>query len=219
MLKQSSDGRCVFDSSNHSYWLGSKQLTGVTTHIKQHKQSQNFDLIAEKYAKKNNLLKDDVLAQWAEKSLKSRENGTKVHEMIERWFHTGEIVKPEGKELIAANFINDYFLSGRLKPVDCETVVYNEKLGLATQIDMIARNPQGDYFQIDWKTNEQIKDNAFGRYMLEPYQYLPDADYYHYSLQVALAENMCKDYLIKESFIVHIGEENYNIIKPSKVWL
>ncbi len=219
MLRQSADGLCVFDSSNNSYWLGSKRLRGVTSYIAKHKQPQDFDKIASAYARKHNLLKEDVLAQWAEKSLKSRENGTKVHDMIERWFYTGEIVKPEGKETVAANFINDFFLSKRLTPVECEMVVYNEKLGLASMIDMIAKNPEGDYFILDWKTNESIKYESYNRFMLEPYQALPDADYYHYSLQVALYENMCKEYLIKESFLVHIGEENYNIIKPSKVWL
>lgn len=214
--KWSKDKKCFFNPETFSYHLGRKKLESVTRFIDKYKNYVDFDLVAEKYAAKHGLDKFKVLAEWKEKGRLSRENGIAVHKVIENYILNGEI-KPDPalkKESLAIQFIKDFFVSNRLKPVECELVVYNDKL--ASQVDCIAQNSLGEYFLFDWKTNEQIKKDSFGKQMLAPFVILPDAPFYHISLQVGIYEKIC-GFDIKQSYIVHFDDEKYNMLKPEKI--
>lgn len=214
--KWSKDGKCFFNPDTYSYHSNGKKLEGLSKFIERHKNYVDFDKVAEKYAEKNGLDKFKVLAEWKEKGRVSRENGIAVHKVIENFIINGEL-RPSTdfkKESLAIDFINDFFVSNRLKPIECERVIYNSIL--ATQVDCIAQNAVGENFLFDFKTNEQIKRDSFGRQMLNPFTGLPDAPFYHISLQVRISEAIC-GYQIKQSYIVHFDDEKYNMIKPEKI--
>ncbi len=216
--KWSKDGKCFFNPETWSYHLNGKKLESLTKFIDRHKNYVDFDKVAERYAEKHGLDKFKVLAEWKEKGRVSRENGIAVHKVIENYIINGELrpISAWKKESLAIGFINDFFVSNRLIPIVCEAVVYNDKI--ATQVDCIAKNEAGENFLFDWKTNETIKSDSFGKQMLAPFTQLPDAPFYHMSLQVRVTEAIC-GYAIKQSYIVHFDDEKYNMIKPEKIEL
>ncbi len=212
-MKYSKDGVVSFDEKTHSYFNGSKRLTSVTQYIKQFKPVFDSDLIASKYAKKHNLIKEDVLKMWSDKASESCEMGTVVHKIFEDYILNNpvDINNDYVKSKIAIKFIEDYFLSKRLIPVETEYIVYNDHL--AGQVDCIAKNNNNEYFIIDWKTNKQINFQNKWQKMLNDYSYLDDCNYNHYSIQLSKYKEMCSEYVIKDCFIVHLKEDDYQIIK------
>jgi hypothetical protein len=216
MLKYSKDGKVSFDSEKHIYTRlnDGKILKGVTGLISQYKNPFDKDAVAEKYCAKHGLIKEDVLEEWDMKGKVSRNQGTVIHKIFEDFITTGKIVKPciYNNEIQAERFIKDFFLKGRLIPVETEMIVYNESV--ASQIDFIARTVEGDHFIFDPKTNKAIEKNSYGKMMLAPFSHIPDASFYHYSIQVSIYKKICKEYNVKQCFIIHINDTGYNIIKP-----
>ena len=66
-------------------------------------------------------------------------------------------------------------------------MVYHEELKLAGSIDMVYENPEDNTLSIyDWKRAKEItKTNGFNKYAkTECIDYLPDTNFWHYSLQL-----------------------------------
>jgi hypothetical protein len=217
MIKYSKDGRVSFNPETHTYLLGDKYLQGVTGLISKYKNKFDAEKVATAYALKYGLDKDELLKQWELKGKQSCEHGTAVHSVFETYILNGQIVVTGkySKEPVAVKFIDDFFKTERLIPVEAELIVYNECI--ASQIDCIAKNKKGQHFIIDWKTNEKIETNGYKKYMLYPFHLYPDACFYHYSLQLSFYKELCKEYKIEGLFIVHIDEQDYNIIKAENI--
>jgi ATP-dependent exoDNAse (exonuclease V) beta subunit len=73
-----------------------------------------------------------------------------------------------------------------LKPYRTEWTVYHEDLKLAGSIDMVYENPDGTLSIYDWKRSKDItRINNFNKYALtECISHMPDANFWHYSLQL-----------------------------------
>ncbi len=173
--------------------------------------------VATSFALKKGLNKEDLLREWEEKSKASIDCGHSVHKVFEN-FILNKKIKLSGihqKELVAEKFIKEVFHANRLYPVDAEIVVHNGYL--ASEIDAIVKNKKGEYFILDWKTNSKIETMSYGKLMLLPFDFLPDASFFHYSLQLNIYEHLCTDFDISKSFIVHIMDNDYEIIKPAKI--
>jgi hypothetical protein len=194
-----------------------KRLEGVTSYIERFKNKFDADKIAGLFAKKHGLIKEEVLAEWEEAGRVSCKNGHAVHGVFEKYILTKEIIFPgvHEKEIVAEKFIKDFFYTNRLTPVEAEMIVYNDSL--ASQIDCIARNPHGEYFIFDWKTSKEVKKDSFNKFMLEPYCHVPDSNFYHYSFQLSLYKELCKEYKIRDCFIVHIDQSDYKIHKYQQI--
>ncbi len=219
-MKYSKDGQVVFNSDTHTYYKGEKRLLGVTSFISRYHEKFDAPVEAVKYAKKHGLDPVALLAEWEAKGLQSRTEGTATHLVLERYCETRsfdnlltDVITP--KQLVAAKFINDYFRTKKLTPVAWEYIVYGENL--ATQIDLIAKSEKGFYYAFDYKTSKEVSKNGYGKRMFKPYHELPDANYFHYSIQVSIGKQLCRDYDIKDLFIIHIGLENYEIIKADYI--
>jgi hypothetical protein len=219
MNKYSKDGKVRFNEEAHTYFLGNKKLFGVTSLISKYKNKFDSELMATNYAIKHNLDKDDVLKEWKEKGEYSCNQGTEVHRIIENYILTGNIEQSNiyPKEKVAVKFIEEIFKTNKLTPVETEMIVYNDSI--ASQIDLIAKNDKNDYFIFDFKTNSKIEINSFNKYMLEPFNTLPDASFYHYSIQLSIYKKLCKEYEIKDIYIIHIDEENYHFIKAALIFI
>ena len=220
MEKYSKDGKVLFNEDNHTYFLGDKQLTSVTTYIGKYKNEFKRNIIASRIAKRDGVSKEEVLAEWKAKGDYAREMGKTIHKIFEDYHEQKKIILPEiyDKEKPAVKCIEDIFETGRLETVAVEYIVYNDNL--AGQIDMIAKNPKGEHFILDWKTNNSIDKEAYGnKKMLLDFHKYPDSNYYHYSIQLRVYQQLCKDYDIKDCFIVHIDEDSYKIMKTEKIKL
>jgi hypothetical protein len=217
MIKYSKDGKVSFNSETHTYLLGDKYLQGVTGLISKYKNKFDAEKVAAAYALKHGLDKDELLKQWELKGKQACEHGTAVHKVFETFGLTGKIETTGlySKETIAVKFINEVFKTNRLIPVEVEIIVYNNCI--ASQIDMVAKNSIGEYFKFDWKTNDKIEKNGYGKFMLFPFNIYPDACFYHYSTQLTIYDHLCNEYKTKGSYIVHIDEQDYNIIKAENI--
>lgn len=215
-MKYSKDGLVKFDENRHIYKLGEKTLTSVTQYISKYKPVFESDLIAEKYANKHGLNKQDVLNLWNKKAIESCEIGTFVHKIFEDYILGNKILLNDKylKCNTAIKFIEDFFENERLIPVETEYIVYNDEL--AGQIDCIAKNKLNEYFILDWKTNNDIKYSNQWQNMIGIYNHLSNCSFNHYSIQLGIYKKLCKEYNIKDCFIVHLKDLDYDIIKIDK---
>ena len=213
MIKYSKNKKVKFNEDDHSYFLGDKKLESVTSYVSRFKNIFDTDSIAEKYAKKNKLNKDTVIEQWNIKRELSAKKGTAIHKIFEHYILTN-VVKLSNQyeeENIANKFIDDYFKSKKLIPLETELIVYNKEL--AGQVDCIAKDNKDNIYILDWKTNQKIDTESYqNKKMLGMYSHLPDCNFYHYSLQLSLYKKMI-DCKIINCYIVHITEKDYKIIK------
>lgn len=223
MNKLSADGRALFNSGNHTYTLdGKTNLTSVTTFISRFKNKFDSDYHANRIAIREGKTKEIVLKEWKDKADLSCSVGTYIHSIVENYILTGEIKTNSSiatpKELIIIKFINDYFVTGRLIPVLTEHIAYNNLI--AGQIDLICKNKVGDFFILDFKTNKSIDEYSYGKLMLPPFNYLNDANFYHYSLQLSIYRELLlqmKTHRISDCFLVHIQDDGYKFIKCDNI--
>lgn len=214
-MKFSKDGIVSFDESTHSYYKGGNRLTSVTTFIGKYKNKFDSEYNSKRIAIREGKTQDQVLKEWSDKALKSTIMGTHIHKIFEDYIN-GLEYKDSGvyqKEKVAIKFINEMFLTERLRPIDCEDIVYNQFL--AGQVDCKAEDQKGNRYILDWKTNEEISTNNWGKNMLGIFSHIPDCTMNHYFIQPSIYQRL--DGNIKECYVVHIMESDYKIIKVKNV--
>lgn len=218
-MKHSEDGSVHFDAKKHTYTKDGRQLQGVTSLISKFKQPFDKDGQALKYAIKNGLDKDAVLAEWEAKGKAAIDQGNAVHQIFEDYILQGHVGggTQYPKQDSARRFIADIFAPARLVPVEAECIVHNDHI--ASMIDCIARDANGNHYILDWKTNKDVSADGWGRTMLPPFDHLPDATFYHYSLQLSFYRLLLKKYEIKEAYIVHIKDDGYDFIKHQNIFI
>ena len=216
MKKYSKDKKVVFYEDSHSYYLGDKRLTSITQYISKFKTPFDRDRISKEYAKKHNRKQEDVLAEWDKKAKDSTDMGSFVHKIFEDFIDGKEIETREDypKCKVAEKIIEELF-SSRLTPVATELIVYTDKY--AGQIDCIAKNDKGEHFILDWKTNGKIDKSNYWQTMKGKFSQYDDCALNHYSIQLRAYQSMCKEYDIKNCFIVHLKEDSYEIIEAKKI--
>jgi hypothetical protein len=125
----------------------------------------------------------------------------------------------------------EYFLqfikdTPHLKPYRTEWTIYNEDIKMAGSIDMVYENPDGSLSIYDWKRVKEInKTNNFKTYAItESIDYIPDTNFWHYSLQlnsykVLLESKYNKK--ITDLYLVKLHPENisnsYELIKCAEL--
>jgi len=234
-MKYSKNKKVSFDSGTHSYFLKDKKLTSVTTLINKFKNEFDSDFWSKKIAKKENTTQEAILKKWKDKAFKSTEIGTAIHKIFEDYTNVNYCVtngklefeynklNPEFsedfnlKKEVSLKFINDFFLTKRLIPVESEFIVYNDFL--AGQLDMICKDQEGNFYILDFKTNEKIDTYSYGKSMKGIFSHLDDASYFHYCLQLSIYKKMLKEYDIKKIFLVHITAEKYEFIECRDVMI
>lgn len=216
-IKYSKDKRIAFTTHDHVYidTKTGKRLTSVTQLVSKYKSPFDKDKISKAYAKKHKMAQEEVLELWAEKADTAATMGTYLHKMFEDYIIDGIVPEPSGlylKEETVKSFIEDLFIPNRLYPMETELIVYNDNY--AGQIDCIAMDNQNRFYILDWKSNKKIDYANRWQTMLPPYDLYEDVNLFHYSLQLKIYKELCKEYDITDCYIVHIGEpeEGYSII-------
>jgi ATP-dependent exoDNAse (exonuclease V) beta subunit len=227
-MKYSNDNSVVFNDKNHTYFLGSKQLTSVTTFINQFKNKFDSDYHSKRIAEKQGVTQEEILKLWSDKAKKSSEIGTAIHKIFEDYIDgkfsviSNEIeidfmeLEPDylidfyHKSKSAIQFIKDFFVTDRLIPIYTEHIVYNENL--AGQVDLICKDKKDNWYILDFKTNEKIETFSYNKKMLGIFNEINDCNFYHYSLQLSIYKKMFKE-PIKGLYIVHIKSDGYEFIE------
>lgn len=176
-----------FDPIKHKYYndAGTEYIS-VTTLIGKYESPKDRVKMARTFLRNRPHLQmtiHEVIAMWDKNLKDAGERGTKYHE------------KQEQKELKDSNIINksnfhDYLfnidISNLPDGVYPELRIFNHKLGLAGHADKITVKNR-DVWIGDHKTNKKgIQKNSYrDQRMLEPLHFLPDCNYYHYTLQLS----------------------------------
>jgi len=131
-------------------------------------------------------------------------------ELLAQYENNNDCIDPS-KEW--SQFIAFVQANPHLKPYRTEWKVYDEELKLAGSIDMVYENEDGTLSIYDWKRCKDItKTNGFGRSALtECIDYLPDANFWHYSLQLNTYKTILeKNYgkIVKELYLVQLHPDN-----------
>lgn len=229
-MKWSNDKRVSFCPETHSYFLKGKRLTSVTTLLSKFKNEFDSEYWSKVIAKRENVTQEEILAKWKEKAFKSTEIGTAIHKIFEDYTEKkyalihGELsfdynkLKPEYaidfnlKKNQALRFVKDFFLTNRIIPVHSEYIAYNESI--AGQVDMICRDREGNFYILDFKTNEKIDFESYkSKKMLGVLDFVEDCSYYHYCLQLSIYKELLKEFNIRKLFLVHITTEDYFFIE------
>jgi ATP-dependent exoDNAse (exonuclease V) beta subunit len=144
-----------------------------------------------------NLTPDQILIKWQVDNRRSLDEGNYVHAKLEQIFNK-ELVVEHRPDLVPDEYINTYVAFVR-KLFNVEGVVVypeyrlnNKQFKLAGTTDLkIVYNGATSF--LDYKTNKKITYTAkYGKYFLEPINFVPQCEYYEYTIQMSLYAFMDK---------------------------
>lgn len=152
-----------FFEDSHTYFVAGKRFPSVTGIINKFTDEFNTDLEAERYAKKNNFDKDDVIHGWDGEGLLGTTKGSRVHlfgEDYAKWKYFGIGDKPRVtcKQCLGViQFWNELPLY--IVPVALEIQMYSKKYGYCGTADILCYDTLNNKFILyDYKTNKKIFD-------------------------------------------------------------
>lgn len=211
-----------FDEKNHKYTYGERELTSVTTFIKKHFPEFDTKKISKLVAKarrnkgeKNNKGKPitawDVRKEWKLSGEKASSAGSLTHYEIEEYIRGNiddcvcDVFTPKAKQAIKWLYKSPLTNSSMV----AEKKIYDLELGLAGTIDLLCVR-EGSVTLVDWKTNKAISKKSKARGSdAKGFAGLPNANYYHYQLQLTLYAYLLerKGYKIDELLLVHLLDD------------
>ena len=213
------DVKIKFQKNGHKYWINDSEtnVCSVTTYIKNF--FKKFDtqkiinniLKSDKYKnpdyKYHNMLYEQIEKLWSDNSTMSSNAGTDLHEDIEKFYNNLEI---NNTSIEFKQFLNFYEDHKTFEIYRTEWLIFNEDLKISGSVDAVFINEDGTLSIYDWKRSKDIKydSDEYGDYPLE---YLPNTNFYHYSLQLNMYKNIlerCYGFKIKDMFLIVIHPEN-----------
>jgi len=214
-----------FNADQHRYFLNGRELTSVTTKIKEFQKPFDRDGKARRVAEKEGRNVAEVLAEWEASGERGRRLGITVHEHIQK-----TLLGTENGQLALDPFMGlstklpeivsfDRFWS-QLAPLvsyckeHVEWVIGDEELGVAGTVDTMLFSPEtGKYHLWDWKTGKFDLNNRWEN-LLRPFAHLDACKLHIYSLQVSLyrliiERNTGLD--LGDSYLVHLTENGHQV--------
>lgn len=214
-----------FFEESHSYLMdGEHAMTSASTLIKSHFPEFETEKIAQRYADKRGLKKEDVIKAWEENTQRACDFGTMVHTWAERML-LGESLevldkipkdeKGEAYYLSLKKYYLEHFIK-RYKLIEAEMTVFHPDFFVAGTMDILAEEIRtGKICVLDWKTNKAIEKfcdfNRFGKGFL---RHMDDCNFSHYSLQLNLY-----DLILREQYAMDPNKMERRVlhITPEKV--
>ncbi|MCK5788251.1 MAG: hypothetical protein KAH32_04605 [Chlamydiia bacterium] len=216
-----------------------KSPTGILSAFKEKFDSER---ISEQYVKKHNL---DISAlelrkQWEEKARVASDRGSKLHAYCEsiydKWDFGSIPDEPQARHAEDALRVLE---SGGWKLIQTELLVYNTKLKLAGQVDLLLKkrfkDSKGNKVTrmgiFDYKfLKEPIQKKSFYNYstkkykmMTGPFKHLMDCNYFHYSIQMELYRMLMgkAGKKVARKTLVIMTEDDYNFVEgyDMKIWV
>lgn len=207
--------------------------TSVTSLIDEYTNTFDEDKAAEAKADKLGISKEELLNEWHFNRDFSCVKGTLTHAYNEYLWQNKKynydkeyVVNMFGKDVIepiwdklksvSEKFYDKY--KDNLVPIGLEQVIGSIDYDIAGTIDFLAYSKKLDaLIIIDYKTNKEIRSKAFNdQRMLEPLTEVPDVNYYHYSLQLAIYKYLLEQEtnlnIYSKKYLVWINENNDNFV-------
>lgn len=209
--RHSLDDLIKFNQYDHSYIVRNRVLESVTTIIENLFPKFDTEYHAKLKAAKLGTTIQSVIEMWQKDAERSREEGTKMHSLIDKYLH-GE--KPSyNKEL---ELFESFTRIIPLKPFRTEWAIYDLASGIAGTVDYIDYQ-NGKYTLYDWKRSEKLianglpaKSDPFGGKGLFPIEHIENCPYYHYALQLSFYR-----YILEKDYNIQIDKMCLGIFHPS----
>lgn len=214
-----------FDDESHTYSRNDVEYKSVTTFIKQFFSDFDAEAVAQskaysygKYADKS---KQEVLDMWQQKA----DDGTAVHEQIERYIQGQKPQDVYDKARQGINYwdkVNDEMFIFDVQP---ELQVFHDEYKLAGTIDVAykhnnkATGAKRQISLIDWKTNKAIYKTPYNEGDTGTHELtdgVPDCNWNHYSLQLSLYAHILEDQFDENIYkleLVHLKQDEYEVHK------
>ena len=186
------DNHILFDEGPHIYTIkGDSNYMSVTKWNHSHFEAFNPDKVIQnmmaspkwpqsKYFGKT---KQEIKDLWHKNGREASTAGTKLHYDIE-CFYNSQLPKNDSIEY--QYFLRFHRLHGALlQPYRTEWMIWDKELKFAGSIDMVFEEENGMLQIYDWKRCKQIKkSNPWRSATTKCIDYLPDSNFWHYSLQL-----------------------------------
>jgi hypothetical protein len=176
----------IFEPINHTYHTkNGKELISVSKFI--HHFGNPFDpdgSILIKCAKKEGISPEKLQEKWTKMKDDACIKGHLLHECAEHYVKHGRLKRGHKDNDIIREFRKIKF-EGKLYS---EVILFDEDLGICGTTDLISvvDEPKRIIDLRDFKTNKAIKKFSFGKYLKYPFNSLPDANFYHYTIQLGV---------------------------------
>ena len=220
----------IFRERSHTYFYREKECISTTSLVGQYQKPFETEIIAAKYAKKNNIPIMDVLKDWENKRDSAALKGTHVHAYAEYLFQNKTYEDPQILEIDnkLLDFVNNFYedVRNKLILVKAEMIVGDYGLGVCGMIDKLFYNVKCNELQIwDYKTNKDIKDHSpYGNKLINGLDHLEDCEMTKFSLQLGIYK-----YIIEKNTRISVGNcyicwlnadknENYVTIPVWDLW-
>ena len=214
------EGELVFNEDTHTYYYNGKLLESATGFLKRFQKTFDKKRWSIHTARVEGRPVKDVLNDWQKKSIMSNEFGTRVHTFAERYAKIK--IGTEKIDYVAADFKEEQFKKSiikfwsnhpELQPVEIEKRVCVPKWMIAGTVDLIIKSDDGNYYIVDWKSNEKITTfSLYDEKLLPPLEHLDDCHLNKYALQISLYRYMLEvryRYRFDKNFMIHLREDGY----------
>lgn len=222
----------VFDDSSHTYAYCPDAaslpapLTSVTKIAKSY--SHPFDAAAHslRISERDGVDQQSILDNWKKISDEAAGRGTCVHKQIERICNDLQLAGPT----LVRPALNEGEYQDTMYTVWCwfaehmelaqgwvmpEVRICHPGYGMAGTVDLLASNYRGVPAIVDWKTSKEIEVCGYSN-MLPPFTRgrlaLPDANYYHFCLQLSLYRFMLETrygFFPEVCVVIHLTDNGY----------
>jgi ATP-dependent exoDNAse (exonuclease V) beta subunit len=194
-----------------------KEWSNIKSGILNTHQIPNSLSIDEKLFQKE---KQQILDTCEKEKNEACERGTKIHADLENSFYEKKTDIQLSKYEVGGKFeckkgYNKLDLENGIYP---EYLIYNKKLGLAGQIDLLIKKGN-KIIVLDWKSNKEIKTKSFFNQktkssvkMKYPLNNLEDCNYWHYTMQLStyawMLQQINPEFEIEDLVLVHFDHNN-----------
>jgi hypothetical protein len=223
--KHKRDDGIVFDEPTHVYTVNgsSKGIISCTKFLHEFFPHFDADKVIDGMIKRGlkgdyvGMTKEQIKAKWNANGAAASGLGTAMHLAIEQFLHGHpELIEPSVLQTAEWRYFQNFWadVSSDLVPYRSEWEVWSEEYKLAGSIDMIFYRKSDDSYVIyDWKRSKEIKmENKWGT-GFGPVEHLPDANYWHYTLQLNVYRWFLETYYglkISDMYIVIMHPDNKN---------
>jgi len=215
------DTRIKFKDKGHKYWIDNNDTDIVSTTSFIHNFFNDFDddsvakniVNSKKYKdpeyKYYKMTIEEIKQLWGENGEESRNEGTKLHKDIENFYNKikDKIESSEFHQF--EDFYNDH---KHLKMYRTEWFIFADIFRITGSIDAVFINDDGTLTLGDWKRSKEIKEYS-EQNCKWPLEYIPDCNYYHYSLQLNLYKTILEKFYkqrVKNMFLIVMHPKNKN---------
>lgn len=189
-----------FYEKEHKYICDGEIFTSATSLIKKGFPEFERMKIAKAISERDKIPVEEILAKWDNITQSAIEHGNRVHRYLEASLLgvekeseglTNKMV--EGLDRIVTVIQRDFEL------ISPEKIVFCPDLKISGTMDLLAKRKGSDsYVILDWKSSKVIeKDNPYSKFGTGIFANIPDNNFGHYSLQLALY----REILLREGYL------------------